>query len=103
IRRGNHDDGRYIQWHDHLGVRDVTEEGLTTEPARHRRYLVATMPDQVGVNVVPGKVESGLAITRVGVRHRQPSERCPGLRTQGDRRDLTGDFGHVLRSREDLM
>ena len=57
--------------------------------------LVAPVADHVDVDVVPGELEPVVAVARVGVGHRQPTERGPRLGGQWLRCDLTDGFTHL--------
>ena len=60
-----------------MGV--VAEEHLAPQPVAGLGYLGAGVPDDVDVHVVPGEGEAVLPITGIGVGHREPAERRPGL------------------------
>ena len=88
LRRRHRDDRRHVEGHDGLGVGVVAEEHLAPQPVGGPGYLGAGVPDDVDVHVVPGEREAVVAITGIGVGHRKPAERRPGLLGQRFGADL---------------
>lgn len=66
----------------------MAEELVTDETVRGSRHLVAVMGYDVDVSVLPLELKPLLAVAQIGVSHRQPAERLPGLRRERHRHQV---------------
>ena len=89
-------DGGHVERHERLGVRVVTEHHRAHGSVVGVRHLVVAVPDHVDVRVGPLEMQLLQRVARVGVGHRQPSERRPRVVGQGRRNDGDESHGRIV-------